>query len=30
MRAVGLDADRSELLAREAPGNVASPALRFC
>ena len=29
MRAVGLDADRAELLAREAAGNVACAALRF-
>ncbi len=30
MRAVGLDADRPELLAREAAGNVARAALGFC
>ena|ERR1035437_2050107 len=29
MRAVGLDADRSKLLACEAAGNVARAALRF-
>ena len=29
MRAVGLDADRAELLAGEAAGNVASAALGF-
>ena len=29
MRAVGLDANRAELLAREAAGDVARTALRF-